>query len=280
MESVNLGATDAIKEALSYPLIDKKKWIIVGVIFLIINLFLVDVGLKYTSIAWVTGLIAFILNLFLLGYGVSVTKENIIGNKVPEFDFLKNFVDGIKAVILYFIYFIIPIIISVIVALVTGVFTNLDKAFNAMQHAAVVNSTAATNGVGSFTTLYASYSGSIPTSVQSSLGIGLLITAIVAIILFILFMLFVEIAFARMAEEDSLKAGLNIGAVFSKIGSIGWGTYIAWYILMIIVAIIFGIIAGILSAIPYVGALIVGLFISSFMFYFNFSAVGKIYKQG
>ena len=60
-----MGATNVIKEALSYPLADKAKWIIVGIIFLIMNLFLVDLGTMYTSIAWLTGLIAFILNIFI-----------------------------------------------------------------------------------------------------------------------------------------------------------------------------------------------------------------------
>jgi len=276
-----MGATNVIKEALSYPLADKAKWIIVGIIFLIMNLFLVDLGTMYTSIAWLTGLIAFILNIFIFGYGVSVTKANIDGaTNVPNFDFVKNFVDGIKAVILYIVYFIIPLIITLIVAAVTGVFTNFGKAVTAMQGAATANATAAGNVSGSLTSLFSAYSTAIPTNVQAGLSFGLTVTAIVGIILFIIFMLLAEIGFARMADMDSLGAGLSFGAVISKIGSIGWGTYIAWYILMIIVAAVLGIIGGLIGAIPYVGSLIAGLFITSFIFLFNYSSTGKIYREG
>ena len=58
------------------------------------------------------------------------------------------------------------------------------------------------------------------------------------------------------------------------------GTYIAWYILMIIVAAVLGIIGGLIGAIPYVGSLIAGLFITSFIFLFNYSSTGKIYREG
>ena len=49
---------------------------------------------------------------------------------------------------------------------------------------------------------------------------------------------------------------------------------------MIIVAAVLGIIGGLIGAIPYVGSLIAGLFITSFIFLFNYSSTGKIYREG
>ena len=130
------------------------------------NLFLVDLGTMYTSIAWLTGLIAFILNIFIFGYGVSVTKANIDGaTNVPNFDFVKNFVDGIKAIVLYFIYYVIPLIITLIVAAVTGLFTNIGKATTAIANAPALNASAAATGntAGSLSAMFSSYSAVVPT---------------------------------------------------------------------------------------------------------------------
>ncbi len=68
-----------------------------------------------------------------------------------------------------------------------------------------------------------------------------------------------------MAEYDSLKAGLSLGEVFKKISSIGWGSYIGWFILLIVVSAIIGFIGGLVSMIPYVGVILAAFFMMTFM---------------
>ena len=278
-----MGATDVIKNAFTYPLIDKKKWMMVGVIFLIINVFGM-IGAQYTGWAWLTGIITFILDLFIIGYGVSVVGATLKGgDEVPDFAFGKNFVDGIKAIVLYFIYYVIPLIITLIVAAVTGLFTNIGKATTAIANAPALNASAAATGntAGSLSAMFSSYSAVVPTTIQSNIMSAATITAIVGIILFIIFALFANVGLARMAETDSLKEGLRFGAVNKKLSSIGWGKYVAWYILLIIVLIVLGFVASAIALIPYyIGAILSGLLVSSFIFLFTFAAIGKIYNEG
>lgn len=274
-----MGASDAIKEALHYPLIDYKKWLMFALVFLVLGI-LTTIGEYYPSIASIMGIIVCIISIFLLGFGVSVIAKTIEGSEeIPEFDIAKNFVDGIKAVILYIIYYIIPLIITLIVAAVSGVFTNGYEALTYIANSSVANQTVTSSSANTGAAMINNFTSAVPASVQAGLINGIIITAIVAIIVFLLFTLLLNIGLARMAETGSLSKGLGLGTVFKKVGFIGWGTYIVWYILVIIVSIIIGIIGSLIGAIPYIGMIISMFIISSFAFLFNYRAIGNIYKE-
>jgi hypothetical protein len=268
-----MGSVDIIKDSLHYPLVDKKKWLILGVLFLIVSIFAVFSNVYHNSgLSSVSDIVNIIVSLFVLGFSVSIIASTIQNSdSVPDFNVGNNLLDGIKGLILYIVYLIIPIIITLIVAFVTGLFSNMVDMF---MYAAG-NSTVPSN-VAVVSTAF----GNLPADLIANFATSFLITLLVAIIVFILFTLFANIGLARMAETGSLSKGLGLRTVFNKIGSIGWGSYIVWYILVIIVNLVFGIISGILMLIPYVGIFIAALLLSSFMAMFNSRALGLIYNEG
>ena len=57
----------------------------------------------------------------MLGYSINVIKRGIDNsNEIPDFDFVNNFVDGLKLILIGFVYFIIPLIITLVLLFVFG----------------------------------------------------------------------------------------------------------------------------------------------------------------
>lgn len=267
-----MNATDIIKESLHYPFIDKKKWMIIGVLFVIINI-LNLIGLNYSAINGATGMVNFLLEIFIFGFGVSIVLANIKGEQsVPDFNLRENIIDGIKLFILYFVYEIIPFIVTVIAVFATGLFTSLLDAYNCMLQAAG-------GSVTSLTSNFAYYTGAIPTNIMGNLISGIVLTVIISLIFIIISMFFANIGVGRMVETGSLKEGLNIKMILNKINLIGWGKYLSWFVLLIIVTLIIGFVSIFLSLIPFIGVILSGLILSSFILFFNFAAIGKIYNE-
>lgn len=154
------------------------------------------------------------------GYAFQIYK----GTKpAPEInDWGANFINGIKIFIIG-LFYAIPIIIVGFIFLLPLIFAALSQ-----------NTSAVVAGIGSAL-------------------LGLLICIILAIIIAII----LPIALIRFARTESFSEAFNVGAIFAKIGNIGWGSYIIAWIALIIAGIIFAIIVGIvviiLMIIPIIG---------------------------
>ena len=120
----------------------------------------------------------------------------------------------------------------------------------------------------------------IPQDLLVSFGMNILIIMFVFIILSIIAAILFAIAEARFAETGSILSAFDIKAIFDKISSIGWGNYIVFLISLAIVLIVLGIVSGIIAYIPYIGALISGFVIDSFLVLFIARAIALIYQQG
>jgi hypothetical protein len=144
-------------------------------------------------------------------------------------DWVANFINGIKMVIVGFIY-AIPIFI------VGGIFL-LPLIFAAISG----DTTAAAAGF------------------MSAL-LGIFICVILGIIIAII----LPIAFIRFARTESFGEAFNIKAIFSKIGTIGWGTYIITWIVLFVIMFVFGIVSTIIGIIPILGW-IIDLFLMVFI---------------
>jgi len=133
----------------------------------------------------------------------------------PEInDWISNFINGIKLVIIGLIY-ALPIII------VTGIlFLGAIFAFISGDPKVWV------------------------IAVGSSV-IGVLICVVWAIILFFI----VPIAFIRFARSEKFGEAFKIRAILAQIGKIGWGSYIVTLMVLLIIAIVFVLIVGIISPI-------------------------------
>ena len=218
---------EIISNAVKYPSYDWKKVIILGILFI---LSFIIIGI-----------------FFVFGYYLRIVKSTIAGiDELPEFDDWGNmFIDGLKVLVVNFIYLLIPGIIIFV-----GVFTSIA-------------SLAATN-----TSIYTA-----PTSFFALIGI----TGIIGIILALIFALFAHIAIANMALYDEIGAAFRFNEILDKIKMIGWGKYIIWYIFMLITGFVVGLIASILNIIPLIGTIIALLVIYPYFVMFYSRSLGLIF---
>lgn len=235
-----MSLTEIIKDSIKYPLNDYTKFLIVGIISLIAGLtnILANFQITDTAILAIAGIISLIFALILSGYSLDVIKKGIDkSDEIPELDIIRNFVNGIKALVVSIIYLIIPTIILLVFAFITGAIGASIDHFIA------------------------------------SLGI----VAIISIILYILFGIFEIVALARLAKTESIGDALSIGDVFEDVKSIGFLNIIAYIILAAIIIIIVSVIGGIIALIPYIGIIIASILVGGFVILFTNKALGLLY---
>ena len=218
---------DIISDAVRYPSSDWKKILIMGVFF-ILSFIIVGV-------------------FFLLGYFLRILKSTIAGvDELPEFDAMGDmFIDGLKVLVVYIVYLLIPGII-----IVAGIFTSIASL-------AVTNTTIST----------------APTSFFALIGV----TVVIGYILALIFGLFAYIALANMALYDELEAAFRFSEILDKIKMIGWVKYIIWYIVMGVIGLVIGFIAGLLNIIPILGVIIALLFIYPYFLMLLARSLGLIF---
>lgn len=168
---------------------------------------------------WLLLVIATILLcLPLLGYTLKVYRGEKPAPEVTGWGTL--FVDGIKYLIVSFIW-AIPLIIIFFATIGAGIMA---------------------------------LSGN-PASISGAIGgmlFGFIVTGIVAILTF----LFANIAIIRFARTGSMGEAFNFREISATIQKIGWGTYIIALVVLIVVLIVVEIILTILGMIPVLGMII------------------------
>jgi len=189
---------EIVSDAIKYPSSEWKKVIILGIFFI---LSIIIIGI-----------------FFVLGYFLRIIKATLAGyDELPEFDEWGDmFVDGLKVLVVSFVYMIIPLIVIGV-----GIFASIAS--------------------------YTATSASNPFAFLAVIGV----TGIIGGILALIFGLVAYIAIANMALYDEIGAAFNFGEILNRIKMIGWGKYIVWYIVMLIVGVIGGFIAGIVNIIPF-----------------------------
>lgn len=237
-----MGLGDIISDSVQYPFSDIQKFLIVGAISLFSGLSSLfgNWGVDSFILITLAGIIGLIFTLMLSGYSISVTKYAINhSSQLPDLDFQNNLIDGIKALIISIVYFIIPIIITLIFAIITGAI-----------------------GAG-----------------LNQLVAGLGVFSVIAVIVFIFFAIFEIVALARFADTGELGEALNIGEVIEDVKKIGIGKIILFAIVSVIIIIIASLIVSLLGIIPFIGILIAQLIIGAFITLFYSRAIGLLYAE-
>lgn len=258
-------------DALKYPISNPQALVIVGVIFLIANLttLLAQFGVRNSAFATIWAIVALIVSILLVGYGLSVLKNAIdLDDGIPSFDWMKNFVDGIKSLVVQIIYMIVPTIVSIIVGYAT-MGPALSRIFTPANISQMATNSSSTTVI----------LNSIPSSVWAGLFSGIAITAVITIIFYIIFALFLTVAQCRLAKYDSIGEALSFGQVYSDMKEIGIVNLIVFVIILWIIAIIISIVGVFISAIPIVGIIISSLVINSFVLLFANRALGLLYSD-
>ncbi|MBZ9570280.1 DUF4013 domain-containing protein [Methanobrevibacter sp. TMH8] len=278
-----MNITELFENSLKYPAGNWVKVIILGVLLLIPSIFAILLGVSaifrqpiLTAVLGVIFVILLIVLTFIIyGYSLSVTRETISrSDDLPEFQWMKNFIDGIKYFIVHIVYYIIPVAITLLVAYLTGFFEQFATLWNYVLQ----SFTAASQNA----TITATNATMIPPQLIADLQTSAIIVAVVAIILFIIFSLLLMIAIAKLAETNSLGAAVSLGDVFQDIGKIGWGKYIVWFILLYVIIFIIQAIVGALGSVPLLGfiiGIISVLVITPYLTIFSSRALGLIYNE-
>lgn len=237
-----MSFSEIFSDALRYPISEPNKFLIIGVIALIAGL-TSSISNYSTNIALlvVLGIISLIASFFLIGYGISVLSSTINGSsEVPELNFVKNIVDGIKAFVINVIYYIIPILVFVILMLISG---------------------AAVGG-----------------NMSSIVALGI-VNLIIAFIVFVIFAILGEIAIAKFAKTGDLVSSLMINDIFTEVKQIGFLKVLGFIIIQAIIVFVLVLIISFISFIPFVGTLIASFVIGAYVIFFTNRSLGLFYTN-
>ena len=262
---------EIITDAIKYPISDTRKFLILCVLIILMSLstILPSYGVNNDTLSLILALVSLIVSFIVLGYSLDVIKSGTDGeDTLPDFDFVKQFVMGIKALILDIIYFIIPAIIVVIVASVTGLFSSFTNIV-------YVSIEAMANDANNLTSVMAA----IPQSTMSTFTNALTISLIVAIILFIIFSLMAFTGMVRLAKSGSGIEGLRFREILRDMSKVGFLRIIGTLIVIYIIALVLAVVVGLIGIIPYVGVFI-GIFLGvPFILLFLYRAIGLLYAD-
>ena len=209
---------------------------------------IVSDAIKYPSQKWgkiiILGIILIIpiVNFIGLGYLFRVLKATFAGiDDVPEFDEAGElFVDGLKILVVGFVYAIPVMIIGAIISFIFG-----------------------------------SSAGSVSSFDMFAILAGSLVYVIIAIIIGLI----ESIAIANMAlYEGELGAAFKFSEVMDRISAIGWGKYIVWYIVMVLLAFVAALIAGATSIII-IGYILVPLIIIPYFGMFSARSLALLFAS-
>ena len=258
-------------DAVKYPISDIRKFLIFCVLIIIMSLstILPSYGLNDGTLSIILSLVTLIVSFIVLGYSLDVLKGGTEGDEaLPDFDYVKQFVMGVKAMIIDIIYFIIPAIIVLIVASASGLFSSFTK----IVYASIDAMSKDANNLTMIMT-------SIPNSTMSTFTNALTVTLIVAVILFIIFSLMAFTGMVRLAKSGSGVEGLRFREIFKDMSKIGFVNIIVTLIVIYIAALVLSVVLGLIGLIPYIGVFI-SIFVGvPFIILFSHRAIGLLYAD-
>lgn len=266
-----MNLREIIIDAIKYPISDTRKFLIFCALIILMSLstILPSYGLKNGTLTLILSLVTLIVLFMVLGYSVEVIKGGTEGvDTLPDFDFVKQFVMGIKAFVLELIYFIIPVVLAIIVASASGLFSSFTKIVYA-------STDAITNGASNLTMIMAA----IPQSTMNTFTNALTVTLIVAIILFIIFSLMSFTGMVRFAKYGSGTEGLRFREILKDMSKVGFVKIIVTLIVIYIIAVALALVVVLIGLIPFIGVFI-GMFVGvPFILLFLYRAIGLLYAD-
>lgn len=255
---MNIG--EIFKDSLKYPFTDSKQFITLAILFLLGNLgnLFINFNIADSNMILIFEVIAIITSIIAGGYLLNIIR-NVSNSIIPKLNVQKDFVNGIRLVVLGIVFFIIPIVITIVVAQLTGFFADFSNLLDFSLN---------------------NPSSTAPEAISNSLAQSTIITAIVSLIVFFIFSIFYAAAVGRLASTNSLKEALSFKNISSDILNIGWGKYIEWVIVNLIIIFILSIIFSfVMSAIFYVGYSVWSFLFETYLSIYSARSLGLIYSN-
>ena len=248
---------EIIKDSLKYPFTDWKKFLILGIIFLIIEIIYIsrNYGEKNVELLVLLTGIAFLVGIFVNGYIFRIINSSFDDKaELPVFDnWVVMGLEGAKVYIVHIVY-LIPTLLLLIYLILSTYGSMSYFGVNAFDLISAFNSVV-WQGNSNFLGLIIFLGNTAAGGVVAHLGIiyplGILYTIIITPILLV--------AIANMVYDDGyLKSAFEIRVIVEEISIIGWGNLIKWYVAIGIIFTIFAIISTIAV---YISSLINQIFI-------------------
>ena len=266
-----MNLREIIIDAIKYPISDTRKFLIFCALVIIMSLstILPSYGLKDGTWALILSLVTIIVLFVVFGYLIEVVKGGIEGkDTLPDFDYVKQFVIGVKGMILEIIYFIIPAVIVIIIAYATG----LVSSFTEIVYVGI---DAAANGTSNVTTIISA----VPKTTMNTFTNAFSVTLTAAIILFIIFSLISFTGLIRFAKYGSGTEGLRFMEILKDMSNVGHVKIIVTLIVLYISTLAFFMVLGLIGLIPYIGVFIAIFVGMPFILLFLNRAVGLLYAD-
>jgi hypothetical protein len=252
-----------IGDAVGYPFSDWKKILILGILAMISSLgtamlFIGTLlGIKNVVVIILLFIIGYFIFGFLIdGYNFKIIKMSLSDvRELPEFNnWVEMFLDGIKVSVVFIVY-IIPAILIITFA-----------------------------GLSVLPTLESLVSN--PSAIDLNIILSILSATILVLITILYIIIILPInymAIAHMADNNSkFRAAFRFHDIIDKIGRIGWGNLIIWYIvtgtIYIIITVIGSIITTIFSILnPIIGIVISSLIVSPYLYMYINRSIALFY---
>ncbi len=252
-----------IEDAVRYPFSDWKKILILGILAMISSLGIAMLfigtllGIKNVVVIILLFIIGYFIFGFLMdGYNFRIIKTSLSGvAELPEFNhWIGMFIDGIKVSIVFIVY-IIPAIVII--------------AFAGLSVLSTLGSL-----------------GSNPSAINFYVILSVLsatLLVLIAILYIIIILPINYMAIAHMANNNSkFSAAFRFHDIVDKIGRIGWGNLIIWYIVTGTIYIIITAIGSIITAIfsilnPIVGIVLSSLIVSPYLYMYINRSIALFY---
>ncbi len=185
-----------------------------------------------------------IVNWIVVGYAARVLRESPGTETPPKLEkYGELFVNGAKIFFASLIYMLIPVILIAV-------------------------------GGGSLFASQFSLQGNFVAPSVVFCGAGLVLV-LLGVLLAVALLIMLGMGMANMVKTDKFGKAFAFGEIFSIIGAVGWGKYLAWIIILIIIAALVSAVA----IIPVVGW-IISLVISPILSIFVFRSLGLLYNDG
>ncbi len=243
-----------IKSSLKYPFFDYEKFLALGALFIFANVAYISISLRiHNNIFYIVALaVSLIFTLIITGFALDITRNTFyLFSDVPEFDFLKNLLLGVKSFAVKLVYMLIPLIVTVILIYTLGIakvfYGNLDL-----------------------------FSNMAPW-VAKDIFANLAIVAVIFYVLYVIFSILESVAQARLAESDNIRDALTL-EVLEDVKKIGFLKIIEWVVIVSIIICLISVIILLVGFIPYVGVFIATFVGYPFITLFYARSLGLLYS--
>lgn len=276
---MNIG--EIVKDSIMYPLLNWKKFFILGIMLLIGNLYF-DIGpvIQNSGLVIILLLLWIIFILLVNGYMIRIIESSLNGKlELPDFyAWGTMLIDGFKLSIVTFIYTIPSFIIIFFAAIFYGsVLSNISSNLSNYDASTLLNSIIS---YGSVLFNIGSNLSNYDASILLNLGIPILIAFLYLLIITPI----VLMAVANMAYNDcKFDSAFKFGEIFNKIGQIGRINLIIWYILTGIIYLVLLIVGNIIiSTLSIINPILIGvvssLILATYLNIYLFRSMALVYK--